>query len=125
MHAMLYIYYMIVIKCMIFFCLMIRRTPRSTRTDTLFPYTTLFRSRSAWRFVPGSSTKAAGRSSCSSRIARHDREVPARPHRDRLDRDLRHGRSARPAIDRPAGACEHRGAGEGGADAGEIGRAHV
>src|SRR3546814_11910541 len=24
---------------------MIRRTPRSTRTDTLFPYTTLFRSR--------------------------------------------------------------------------------
>src|SRR3546814_1905707 len=34
---------------------MIRRPPRSTRTDTLFPYTTLFRStlnkllRSAWR----------------------------------------------------------------------------
>src|SRR3546814_4290827 len=27
-----------------FFCLMIRRPPRSTRTDTLFPYTTLFRS---------------------------------------------------------------------------------
>src|SRR3546814_5707143 len=26
------------------FCLMIRRPPRSTRTDTLFPYTTLFRS---------------------------------------------------------------------------------
>src|SRR3546814_12857498 len=42
---------------------MIRRPPRSTRTDTLFPYTTLFRSegaamferqtprRSAWDFV--------------------------------------------------------------------------
>src|SRR3546814_4052837 len=30
---------------LIFFCfLMIRRPPRSTRTDTLFPYTTLFRS---------------------------------------------------------------------------------
>src|SRR3546814_15951002 len=27
-----------------FFLLMIRRPPRSTRTDTLFPYTTLFRS---------------------------------------------------------------------------------
>src|SRR3546814_20385607 len=27
-----------------FFYLMIRRPPRSTRTDTLFPYTTLFRS---------------------------------------------------------------------------------
>src|SRR3546814_5482958 len=30
---------------MLFF-LMIRRPPRSTRTDTLFPYTTLFRSHS-------------------------------------------------------------------------------
>src|SRR3546814_7654768 len=28
----------------LFFVLMIRRPPRSTRTDTLFPYTTLFRS---------------------------------------------------------------------------------
>src|SRR3546814_18428272 len=27
-----------------YFFLMIRRPPRSTRTDTLFPYTTLFRS---------------------------------------------------------------------------------
>src|SRR3546814_9313374 len=32
---------------MSFFFLMIRRPPRSTRTDTLFPYTTLFRSREA------------------------------------------------------------------------------
>src|SRR3546814_3059439 len=31
---------------MLFFFLMIRRPPRSTRTDTLFPYTTLFRSAS-------------------------------------------------------------------------------
>src|SRR3546814_2343062 len=33
--------------CDVYFCvffLMIRRPPRSTRTDTLFPYTTLFRS---------------------------------------------------------------------------------
>src|SRR3546814_13956117 len=29
---------------MLLFFLMIRRPPRSTRTDTLFPYTTLFRS---------------------------------------------------------------------------------
>src|SRR3546814_8492835 len=29
---------------MLFVFLMIRRPPRSTRTDTLFPYTTLFRS---------------------------------------------------------------------------------
>src|SRR3546814_11856173 len=32
--------------CFVFF-LMIRRPPRSTRTDTLFPYTTLFRSQQA------------------------------------------------------------------------------
>src|SRR3546814_10720643 len=32
--------------CDCVFFLMIRRPPRSTRTDTLFPYTTLFRSRS-------------------------------------------------------------------------------
>src|SRR3546814_8351407 len=32
-------------SCLFFFFLMIRRPPRSTRTDTLFPYTTLFRSR--------------------------------------------------------------------------------
>src|SRR3546814_12957145 len=32
------------IYVLFFFFLMIRRPPRSTRTDTLFPYTTLFRS---------------------------------------------------------------------------------
>src|SRR3546814_13078256 len=31
-------------SCVFFFFLMIRRPPRSTRPDTLFPYTTLFRS---------------------------------------------------------------------------------
>src|SRR3546814_11040729 len=31
----------------VIFFLMIRRPPRSTRTDTLFPYTTLFRSYSS------------------------------------------------------------------------------
>src|SRR3546814_11737431 len=36
-----------------FFFLMIRRPPRSTRTDTLFPYTTLFRSGGYARRVPG------------------------------------------------------------------------
>src|SRR3546814_20010622 len=35
---------MFVMLLCIFFFLMIRRPPRSTRTDTLFPYTTLFRS---------------------------------------------------------------------------------
>src|SRR3546814_12528365 len=35
-----------------FFFLMIRRPPRSTRTDTLFPYTTLFRSTEVTVDVP-------------------------------------------------------------------------
>src|SRR3546814_13938042 len=48
---MLHITYLYLIECFIlmsslhlFFFLMIRLPPRSTRTDTLFPYTTLFRS---------------------------------------------------------------------------------
>src|SRR3546814_1914413 len=47
-----------------FFFLMIRRPPRSTRTDTLFPYTTLFRSRpNAYRRLctPASRPTAATR----------------------------------------------------------------
>src|SRR3546814_12915007 len=50
--------YVIILLFVIFF-LMIRRPPRSTRTDTLFPYTTLFRSASR---LPGvSSTLALAR----------------------------------------------------------------
>src|SRR3546814_14572426 len=37
------------------FFLMIRRPPRSTRTDTLFPYTTLFRSH-----APASTVRISG-----------------------------------------------------------------
>src|SRR3546814_10373955 len=40
---------MLVYLCLL---LMIRRPPRSTLTDTLFPYTTLFRSRSSQRVDP-------------------------------------------------------------------------
>src|SRR3546814_17461532 len=35
---------MMSLRRLLFLCLMIRRPPRSTRTDTLFPYTTLCRS---------------------------------------------------------------------------------
>src|SRR3546814_12891416 len=42
----------------VFFFLMIRRPPRSTRTDTLFPYTTLFRSRFGARRVSQSAVFA-------------------------------------------------------------------
>src|SRR3546814_6228890 len=40
---------------------MIRRPPRSTRTDTLFPYTTLFRSRDP-------ATRSAARSAATVRV---------------------------------------------------------
>src|SRR3546814_10186782 len=43
---------------------MIRRPPRSTRTDTLFPYTTLFRS--AHCSASCCATKSEGRASASS-----------------------------------------------------------
>src|SRR3546814_5291567 len=43
---------------------MLRRPPRSTRTDTLFPYTTLFRSR---RSCPGTGTSPRRRPRCSCR----------------------------------------------------------
>src|SRR3546814_2481143 len=43
-HLLIHVSVYIFIYRFSFFFLMIRRPPRSTRTDTLFPYTTLFRS---------------------------------------------------------------------------------
>src|SRR3546814_12368300 len=43
-----------------FFFLLTRRPPRSTRTDTLFPYTTLFRSASASCFLTHAFCKLLG-----------------------------------------------------------------
>src|SRR3546814_14748222 len=51
------------------FFLRIRRPPRSTRTDTLFPYTTLFRSRRLRPIPPGR----------ASTPARAPTPVPLRP----------------------------------------------
>src|SRR3546814_5371589 len=47
------------LKCSCFFCLMRRRPPRSKRTDTLFPYTTLFRSMAARKVIPSSSARSS------------------------------------------------------------------
>src|SRR3546814_9293061 len=65
---------------------MIRRPPRSTRTDTLFPYTTLFRSelsrygRTVWTPVRSShrspqNPKARGRAERVSRSEEHTSEL--------------------------------------------------
>src|SRR3546814_619976 len=53
-----------------FFFLMIRRPPRSTRTDTLFPYTTLFRSFHALISILKASTPRRPPSPPSSRRKR-------------------------------------------------------
>src|SRR3546814_8158382 len=55
-----------------FFFLMIRRPPRSTRTDTLFPYTTLFRAESvrrAFEIDPGQDLRTPGLPTVLSMIA--------------------------------------------------------
>src|SRR3546814_5394705 len=46
-YVILISFYFVLLFYSLFFFLMIRRPPRSTRTDTLFPYTTLFRSAAA------------------------------------------------------------------------------
>src|SRR3546814_13940688 len=76
-----------------FFLLMIRRPPRSTRTDTLFPYTTLFRSSqpSIGHDFAGHDADSAGASHQSGRgSGDHGRA------RLRLLQHLRPSASARP-----------------------------
>src|SRR3546814_1333162 len=75
---------------------MIRRPPRSTRTDTLFPYTTLFRS-SGGRFHPLESPVGGGRlvpgGLGGGRRAGHSRTSGQCRERERLHRPGREGRS--------------------------------
>src|SRR3546814_7036656 len=68
---------------------MIRRPPRSTRTDTLFPYTTLFRSTSPACRKP--STK-----SCCERLC--EREETRRRRRPESRRARRAGQRPRPHL---------------------------
>src|SRR3546814_1173634 len=92
-----YLVHLLIENCLssfgfVFFLLIIRRPPRSTRTDTLFPYTTLFRSVPD----PGISACPASRAHCrrhrrssSPRTIGHPTDLqeppdPARnPHRRR------------------------------------------
>src|SRR3546814_1587359 len=85
---------MYVFRCCIFFFLMIRRPPRSTRTDTLFPYTTLFRS------IDGKD--------CAARIAEHriDPEVDQRLNHHVGTAHFRHDES--PFLAQPVRASGRR-----------------
>src|SRR3546814_5997605 len=64
---------------------MIRRPPRSTRTDTLFPYTTLFRSLDRCRL--------SGLSAGQARLRNGDRRAALRCQGDRRTRRHRGTRS--------------------------------
>src|SRR3546814_9553963 len=67
-------HFLVTLYFCLFFFLMIRRPPRSTRTDTLFPYTTLFRSaRTGFR-----SGVAQRRCASEDRPPRHLAPVPSR-----------------------------------------------
>src|SRR3546814_17174186 len=68
LHPTLYLYDC----CHMFFFLMIRRPPRSTRTDTLFPYTTLFRSPLRPATVTGVISHLKLPSSVAARARRRD-----------------------------------------------------
>src|SRR3546814_2103899 len=67
---------------------MIRRPPRSTRTDTLFPYTTLFRSRHGPRAPGERGHHRGGRSRGGAGVE---------PRRDAADVPV----GAQPLLDRP------------------------
>src|SRR3546814_17274249 len=105
-----------------FFFLMIRRPPRSTRTDTLFPYTTLFRSLS--RLLGGHSDRH--RACAVARPVRGAREVHrdgGPPHPRALRREDRRAprvpaRGAGRSRFRRRVQCEWKVAGEGTAAAG-------
>src|SRR3546814_14619305 len=74
---------------------MIRRPPRSTHTDTLFPYTTLFRSHRGAGDEPGGDAATQHRSAAVAPVAdldsRHRRNGDRRPA-------CRQGRAARARI---------------------------
>src|SRR3546814_14591748 len=88
------------VSFLLIFFLMIRRPPRSTRTDTLFPYTTLFRSARAYR---------AGRRGRQRPVA-HRRD----DQRARTPRDGGRARNRRPLC--RGLSCDQEGRDRRGAD---------
>src|SRR3546814_4362744 len=71
-----------------FFFLMIRRPPRSTRTDTLFPYTTLFRSSNIFVTEKDTPDWPAIEKEASSWLRQRYRPHLHERHYDKIDRQL-------------------------------------
>src|SRR3546814_12215957 len=113
-HIFYFVCYLIFLISFYFFFLMIRRPPRSTRTDTLFPYTTLFRSPLHRRhpFRSNISPLARKRVHPGCRIRRRAERPEDSQGRPHLHRRLQ-------ARDPAARSGDRKG------DAAQIGRAHV
>src|SRR3546814_18882513 len=80
--------YLSVMRSCRFFFLMIRRPPRSTRTDTLFPYTTLFRS--------GDTIPEAARQRLAAEADRHAKATVSRS----LEQNSAHFNQARDKLEK-------------------------
>src|SRR3546814_13901450 len=91
---------------LIFFLLMIRRPPRSTRTDTLFPSTTLFRS-----LVPGPLGERTTHRGGVAPVVHGAPPLPARPVDARGGAEHRRGRLVRAVRRLPAGLGDDAGGG--------------
>src|SRR3546814_15049288 len=88
-----YLVILFYVLLVIFFFLRIRRPPRSTRTDTLFPYTTLFRSASSANGSIKVASAGEGQSIGKSSSTPIGRPVRLAPHlEDQRARRIKHPR---------------------------------
>src|SRR3546814_9839957 len=76
---------------------MVRLPPRSTRTDTLFPYTTLFRSKPAARFGPAGA-RHSHRAAADLLRSLRDAALPACIRAHPCQHSVRHGGRDRLAL---------------------------
>src|SRR3546814_9657066 len=106
---------------------MIRRPPRSTRTDTLFPYTTLFRSARLFNYMTGYATPEAGEKLAAAPLTLRSTLLRL------IEAESEHARNGAPAqiwaklnalVDREIIDALYR-ASQAGVEIDQIGRAHV
>src|SRR3546814_631346 len=86
---------------LLFFILRIRRPPRSSRTDTIFPYTTLFRSAAKSRHAAQTARSALRSSGRRARVWAAFRSSPERERAERARRNPVLQPRRRPVVSRP------------------------